>query len=133
VCSAFQSGERVPSLDTPRSRSFRSYPRYHLLDFFASWQGVNRETDERGRGLAGPGLWEDTDLTGAKRAYHSLFFIQIFLGNIILQYLMRANLLLVSVTSVFDARHCVGLERVSFLDQLGHTLRIRTFDVGQSL
>jgi hypothetical protein len=32
---------------------------------------------------------------------------------------MRANLLLVSVTSVFHARHCVGLERVSFLDQLG--------------
>ena len=46
---------------------------------------------------------------------------------------MRANLLLVSVTSVFHARHCVGLERVSFLGQLGHTLRIRTFDVGQSL
>jgi hypothetical protein len=60
-------------------------------------------------------------------------FIQIFLGNIILRYLMRANLLLVIVTSVFYARHCVGLERVSFLDQLGHTLRIRTFDVGQSL
>jgi hypothetical protein len=38
-----------------------------------------------------------------------------------------------SDTSVFYACHCVGLERVSFLDQLGHTLRIRTFDVGQSL
>ena len=60
-------------------------------------------------------------------------FIQIFLGNIILRYLIRTNLLLVIVTSVFYARHCVGLERVSFLDQLGHTLRIRTFDVGQSL
>ena len=57
----------------------------------------------------------------------------ILAGNIILRHLMRANLFLVSVTSVFHARHCVGLERVSFLDQLGHTLRIRTFDVGQSL
>ncbi len=37
------------------------------------------------------------------------------------------------LASVFYARHCVSLERVSFLDQLGHTLRIRTFDVGQSL
>src|SRR5439155_6091369 len=46
---AFRKGERVRSLDTPRSRSFRSCPRYHLLDSFASWQGVNRETDERGR------------------------------------------------------------------------------------
>ena len=120
------------SLDTPRSRSFRSYPRYHLLDSFASWQGVNRETDERGRGLAGQDYGRIRILP-AERASHSLFFIQIFLGNIILRYLMRANLLLVSVTSVFYARHCVSLERVSFLDQLGHTLRIRTFDVGQSL
>jgi hypothetical protein len=69
-------------------------------------------------------------LRGAAR---SLLFIQILAGNIVLRHLMRANLLLVIVTSVFYARHCVGLERVSFLDQLGHTLRIRTFDVGQSL
>jgi len=68
-----------------------------------------------------------------RRAARSLLFIQILAGNIILRHLMRANLLLVSVTSVFYARHCIGLERVSFLDQLGHTLRIRTFDVGQSL
>lgn len=69
-------------------------------------------------------------LRGAAR---SLLFIQILAGNIILRHLMRANLLLVRVTSVFYAPHCVGLERVSFLDQLGHTLRIRTRDVGQSL
>src|SRR5208282_3863445 len=48
-------------------------------------------------------------------------------------HLMGANLLLVSVTSVFHTHHCVSLERVSFLDQLAHTLRIRTFDVRQSL
>src|ERR1039458_1733667 len=64
-----------------------------------------------------------------KIAQYNLLFIQILAGNIILRHFMRANLLLVSATSVFYARHCVGLERVSFLDQLGHTLRIRTFDV----
>ena len=63
----------------------------------------------------------------------TLLFIQIFVGNIILRHLMRANLFLVSVTSVFHAHYCVGLERVSFLEQLLYTLRIRTFDVGQSL
>jgi len=46
---------------------------------------------------------------------------------------MRANLFLVGVTSVFHPHYCVGLERVSFLEQLLYTLRIRTFDVGQSL
>src|SRR3981081_918163 len=46
---------------------------------------------------------------------------------------MRANFPLVSVIGVFHALHHVGLERVSFLEQLVHTLRIRTLDVGQSL
>src|SRR5271156_825518 len=64
---------------------------------------------------------------------HSLLFIQILAGNIILWHLMRANFPLVSVPGVFHALHRVGLERVSFLKQLVHTLRIRTFDVGQSL
>ena len=54
-------------------------------------------------------------------------------GNTILRHLMRANLFLVGVTSVFHPHYCVGLERVSFLEQLLYTLRIRTFDVGQSL
>ena len=34
---------------------------------------------------------------------------------------MCVNLLLVSVTSVFYARHCIGLRTRSLLDQLGHT------------
>src|SRR5467141_266093 len=46
---------------------------------------------------------------------------------------MRANFHLVSVPGVFDALHHIGLERISFLKQLVHTLRIRTFDIGQSL
>src|SRR5712691_9872004 len=46
---------------------------------------------------------------------------------------MRANVPLVSVPGIFHALHHVGLERVSFLEQFVHTLRIRTLDVGQSL
>ena len=62
-----------------------------------------------------------------------LVFLQIFTGYVILRNLMRTNLPLISVPSLFHARHYIGLERVSFLDQLVDTLRIRTFDVGQSL
>src|SRR5437762_14086698 len=69
-------------------------------------------------------------LTGAERASHSLFFTQIFLGNIILRYLMRANFPLISAPSVFYARHYISFERVSLLKQLVDTLRIRTLDVG---
>ncbi len=76
---------------------------------------------------------ESHSATTEPLTHYSLLFIQILAGNIILRHLVRANLLLVSVTSVFHACHCVGLERVSFLDQLGHTLRICTFDVGQPL
>src|SRR5712692_6603377 len=65
--------------------------------------------------------------------HYSLLFIQIFAGNIVLRHLVRANFLLISVPGVFDARHYVGLERVSFIEQLVDTLRIRTFDAGQSL
>jgi hypothetical protein len=54
-----------------------------------------------------------------------LLFFQIFAGNIILRHLMRANFLLVRVPGVFHALHHLGLERVSFLKQLVHTLRIR--------
>ena len=46
---------------------------------------------------------------------------------------MRANFLPISVAGVFHARHYVGLERISLLEQLAHTLRIRTLDAGQSL
>ena len=35
-----------------------------------------------------------------------------------------------SVPGVFDAFHYFGLERVSFFEQLLHTLRIRGLDVG---
>ena len=57
-------------------------------------------------------------------------FIQIFLGNIILRYLMRANFPLISAPSVFYARHYISFERVSLLKQLVDTVRIRTLDVG---
>jgi len=59
--------------------------------------------------------------------------IQILAGNIILGHFMCANFPLVGILGVFHALHHVGLERVSLLEQLVHTLRIRTLDVGQSL
>src|SRR5882762_2757844 len=74
----------------------------------------------------------ETFRTGMIRSLTTLF-IQILTGNIILRHLMRANFPLVSVLGVFDALYHVGFERVSFLEQLVHTLRIRTLDVGQSL
>jgi hypothetical protein len=60
----------------------------------------------------------------------ALIFIQIFAGNIILRHLMRANFPLNPAPGVFHASHDFGLERVSFLDELAHTLRIRSLDVG---
>jgi len=68
--------------------------------------------------------------TGAEKASHSLFFIQIFLWNIILRYLMGANFVLVSPPSVFHTSYYFSFERVSLLDQLVDALRIRTLDVG---
>ena len=63
------------------------------------------------------------------RMIRSLLFTQILAGNIILRrHFMRANFALVSVPGVFHARHHLGLERVSLLEQLVHTLRIRTLD-----
>jgi hypothetical protein len=59
--------------------------------------------------------------------------IRILAGNIILRHLVCANFLLVGFPGVFHALHRLGLERVSLLEQLVHTLRIRTLDVGQSL
>src|SRR5438445_4580617 len=79
------------------------------------------------------GIVEEYELYGREKVAYSLLFVQIFAGNIILRHLVRANFLLISVPGVFDARHYVGLERVSFIEQLVDTLRIRTFDAGQSL
>ena len=81
---------------------------------------------------AGLRSWDGTNRAGAWKP-HSLIFVQIFVGNIILGHFMRVNFVLISVPCVFDARHYFGLERVSFLDQLVDTLRVRAFDVGQSL
>ena len=63
----------------------------------------------------------------------ALFFVEIFAGNIIFGHLVSSNFLLISVPGLFDARHYVCLEGASFFDQLVDTLRIRTFEGGQSL
>jgi len=57
-------------------------------------------------------------------------FIQVLAGNIVLRHLMRANFPLVTVIGIFHAFNHVGLERVSFLEQLVDTLRIRALGVG---
>ena len=72
----------------------------------------------------------DYHLNRRGKSARSLLFVQIFAGNIVLRHLMRANFPTLSVPSVFHAHHYVGLEGVSFLEQLLYTLRIRTFDVG---
>src|SRR5882762_2972868 len=56
----------------------------------------------------------------------ALIFIQIFAGNIILRHLVRANFPLIVPPGVFHASHDFCLERVSFLDQLAHTLRVHS-------
>jgi hypothetical protein len=71
---------------------FSFLPSIPPLDSFASWQGVNREKDERRRGLAG----QDYGRIGILPPRRASHFIQIFLGNIILRYLMRANFPLIS-------------------------------------
>src|SRR5713101_2321982 len=62
-----------------------------------------------------------------------LFLIQIFAGNVILRHFVSANFLFVGPVGGFDARHYSGFERVSFLNQLVHTLRISACVLGQSL
>jgi len=62
-----------------------------------------------------------------------LVFLQIFLGHVILGNLMRANFLLVSVPGFFNAHHDIGLQCVSFFQQLINALRSRLFNPGQSL
>jgi len=62
-----------------------------------------------------------------------LLLIRILARNIILRHLVCANFPLVSVPGVFHPLYHVRLKRVPFPEQLVHTLRIRTLDVGQSL
>jgi predicted RNA binding protein YcfA (HicA-like mRNA interferase family) len=66
-------------------------------------------------------------------AVHSLILIAVLAGNIILGDFVRVNFSFVGVAGVLHALHRLGLERVSLLEQLVHTLRIRTFEAGQSL
>jgi hypothetical protein len=63
----------------------------------------------------------------------SSLFVEIFAGNIILGHLVSANFPFISLPCAFDASHHVSLERISFLDQLLDTLRVRAFGAGQSL
>ena len=62
-----------------------------------------------------------------------LFFVQIFARDVVLRYLTGANFLPIAFSGVFDARYDPCLERVSLFQQLVHTFRIDTFNVGQAL
>jgi len=103
-----------------------SIPPVGFLCQVAGSQPRNR----RGRGLAGQDYRRIRILPARREPLTLYFFIQIFLGNIILRYLMRANFPLISAPGVFHARHYVSFERVSLFEQLVDTLRIRTLDVG---
>ena len=61
-------------------------------------------------------------------AIDSFIFIAILAGNIILGHFVGVDFLPVGIPGVLHALHGVGLERVSFLEQLVHTLGIRSFE-----
>ena len=50
----------------------------------------------------------------AEPSGHSLLFIQILLGNIILGYFVRPNSLFILIPGILHACHCLGLESVTF-------------------
>jgi nucleoside permease NupC len=70
--------------------------------------------------------------TEAAREASRLIFVEIFLGNIVFGYFAGANLLII-VSSAFHAVYDIGLKGIAFLEQFAHTLRISSFNVGQSL
>ena len=106
--------------------------RRKAVEFTASHEAVNRSDSSVAKQWNPFSRKSVPDIRWREPA-HPLLFIQIFAGNIVLRHLMRANFLFIGVPGVFHDRHYVGLERVSFLEQLADTLRIRTFDAGQSL
>jgi hypothetical protein len=50
------------------------------------------------------------------RTRRRLLLVQIFLRNIVLWHLVRANFLFIGVVSAFDTSNDAGFEGVSFLD-----------------
>jgi hypothetical protein len=62
-----------------------------------------------------------------------LVFVQILARHVILWHLVGVDFLLVGVVGSLHTANHVGLERVPFLEQFVDALRIRGFEVGQSL
>jgi hypothetical protein len=116
----------VRARDTPRSRSLRSCTCW--IPLRAGRVSTGKQMNEGAASLVK--IMGGCESYCAERTYHSLFFIQIFLGNIILWHLMRANFPFISAPGVFHARHYVSFKRVSLFEQLVDTLRIRTLDAG---
>lgn len=62
-----------------------------------------------------------------------LLFIEVFAGHVVFGHLTGAHLPNTTFAGVFNAGDYSRLERVSLLDQLVHTFRIRRFQIGQTL
>jgi len=58
--------------------------------------------------------------------FESGIFVQVLAGNIIFRHFTGVDFPLVVILSLFYPRYYVGLESVSFLQQLLDTLRIST-------
>ena len=61
---------------------------------------------------------------GCEDSPNRLFLVQIFFRHVVLRDLVRVDFPFLIFICVFDTGYYVGLERISFLDQLADALRI---------
>ena len=120
MCSASISNGGTSALTGYSPVSEFSFTLDHLLDSFASCR------ESTGKQMNEAAAMERYESYTRGESFSLSIFYQIFLGNIMLRYLMRANFPLISALRVFRARHYVSFERVSLLEQLVDTRRIRT-------
>lgn len=58
----------------------------------------------------------------ARGKFHSpLVFVQVLIGNVIFQHLVRANFALITLLGIFHTGNDAGFERVPFLEQFVDT------------
>jgi len=66
---------------------------------------------------------------GCEASPNRLFLVQILFRHVVLRDLVRVDFPFLIFICVFDTRYDVGLERISFLDQLVDAFRISAFNV----
>jgi hypothetical protein len=66
---------------------------------------------------------------GCEASLNRLFLVQILFRHVVLRDLVRVDFPFLIFICVFDTRYDVGLERISFLDQLVDAFRISAFNV----